>query len=52
MVLIFLFISCFNIAQIGDDLITSEIHGSVSRNCVELNEFLNDGKNNNTCGLE
>ena len=37
----------FNIVQIDDDLITSEIHRSVSRNCVELNEFPNDGKNNN-----
>ena len=43
MILIF-FNSCFNIAQIDDDLIASEIHGSVSRNCVELNEFPNDGK--------
>ena len=51
MILIF-FNSCFNIAQIDNDLIASEIHGSVSRNCVELNEFLNDGKNNNTCGGE
>ena len=48
----FFFNSCFNIAQIDDDVIASEIHGSVSRNCVELNEFLNDGKNNNTCGGE
>ena len=31
-----------------NNLIASEIHGSVSRNCVELNEFSNDGKNNNT----
>ena len=37
-------------AQIDDNLIASEIHGSVSRNCVELNEFSNDGKNNYTCG--
>ena len=48
MILIFFFNSCFNIAQIDDDLIATEIHGSVSRNCVELNEFPNDGKNNNT----
>ena len=53
MILIFFFNSCFNIAQIDDDdLIASEIHGSVSRNCVELNEFPNDGKNNNPCGGE
>ena len=51
MILIFFFY-CFNIAQINDDLIASEIHKSVSRNCVELNEFPNDGKNNNTCGGE
>ena len=42
--------SCLTIAQIDDDLIASKIHGSVSRNCVELNEFSNDGKNNNACG--
>ena len=46
----FFFNSSVTIAQIDDDLIASEIHGSVSRNCVELNEFSNDGKNNNTCG--
>ena len=44
--------SCFNIAQIDDDLIVSEIRRSVSRNCVELNEFPKDGKNNNTHGGE
>ena len=52
MILIFFSNSCFNMAQIDDNLIASEIHGSVSRNCVELNEFPNDGKNNNTCGGE
>ena len=50
--ILFFFFSCFNIAQIDNDLIASEIHGSVSRNCVELNEFPNDGKSNNTCGGE
>ena len=51
MILIFFFFySCFNIAQIDDDLIASEIHKSVSRNCVELNEFPNDGKKKKTCG--
>ena len=51
--LISFFNSCFDIAQIDDDdLIASEIYGSVLRNCVELNEFPNDGKNNNTCGGE
>ena len=48
MILIF-FNSCFNIAQIDDDLIASEIHKSVLKNCVKLNEFPNDGKNNNPC---
>ena len=33
-------------------MITSEIHGSVSKNCVELNELPNDGKINNTYGDE
>ena len=48
MMLIFFFNFCFNIAQVDDDLIASEVHGSVSKNCVELNELPNDGKNNNT----
>ena len=52
MILIFFSNSCFNMAQIDDNLIASEIHRSVSRNCVELNEFPNDGKNNNPCGGE
>ena len=42
MILIFFF--CFHIVQVDDDLILSEIHGSVSKNCVELNELRNDGK--------
>ena len=29
-------------------MIASEVHGSVSKNCVELNELPNDGKINNT----
>ena len=40
----FFFNFCFNIAQVDDDLIASEVHGSVSKNHVELNEFPNDGK--------
>ena len=48
MLFVFIFNFCFNIAQVDDDLIASEIHGSVSKNCVELNELPNDGKNNNT----
>ena len=42
---------CFNIAQVDDDLIAIEVHESVSKNCVELNEFPNDGKINNTYGV-
>ena len=44
MMLIFFFNFCFNIAQVDDDLIASEVHGSVSKNHVELNELPNDGK--------
>ena len=52
MMLIVFFNFCFNIAQVDDDLIASEVHGSVSKNCVELNEFPNNGKNNNIYGDE
>ena len=52
MMLIFFFLICFNIAQVDDDLIATEVHGSVSKNCIELNELPNDGKNNNTYGEE
>ena len=50
MMLIFFFLICFNIAQVDDDLIATEVHGSVSKNCIELNKLPNDGKNNNTYG--
>ena len=33
-------------------MIASDVHGSVSKNCVELNELPNDGKINNTYGDE
>ena len=33
-------------------MIASEVHGCVSKNCIELNELPNDGKNNNTYGDE
>ena len=33
-------------------MIATEVHGSVSKNCIELNELPNDGKNNNTYGDE
>ena len=33
-------------------MIASEVHRSVSKNCVELNELPNDGKINNTYGDE
>ena len=29
-------------------MIAIEVHGSVSKNCIELNKLPNDGKNNNT----
>ena len=45
-IFIFIFNFCYNIAQIDDDLIASEIHESV------LNEFPNDGKNIVTCEEE
>ena len=32
-------------------MIASEVHESVSKNCVELNELPNDGKINNTYGV-
>ena len=33
-------------------MIASEVHRSVSKNCVELNELPNDGKNHNNYGDE
>ena len=39
MMLIFFFLICFNIAQVDDDLIATEVHGSVSKNCIELNSY-------------
>ena len=33
-------------------MIASEVHGSVSKNCIELYELPNDGKNNSTYGDE
>ena len=33
-------------------MIATEVHGSVSKNCIELNKLPNDGKNNNTYGDE
>ena len=36
----------------NDIVIASEIYQSVSRNCVDLNELLNDGENNDICGEE
>ena len=48
----FFFNPCFNIEQINDIVIASEIYHSVSRNCVDLNELPNDGENNDICGEE
>ena len=36
----------------NDIVIASEIYQSVSRTCVDLNEFSNDGENNDICGEE
>ena len=36
----------------NDIVIASEIYQSVLRNCVDLNEFPNDGENNDICGEE
>ena len=44
MMLIFFFNFCFNIAQVDDYLIAGQVYGSVSKNCIELNELPNDGK--------
>ena len=52
MLIFFFFKICFNIAQVDDDLIATEVHGSVSKNCIELYDLPNDGKNNNTYGDE
>ena len=43
---------CYNKEQMNDIVIASEIYQSVSRNCVDLNEFSNDGENNDICGEE
>ena len=53
MMSIFFFLNpCYNIEQMNDIVIASEIYQSVSRNCVDLNEFSNDGENNDICGEE
>ena len=36
----------------NDIVIANEIYQSVSRNCIDLNEFRNDGENNDICGEE
>ena len=48
----FFFNPCYNIEQINDIVIASEIYQSVSRNCVDLSELPNDGENKDTCGEE
>ena len=52
MMLIFFLNPCYNIEQMNDIVIASEIYQSVSRNCVDLNELPNDGENNDICGEE
>ena len=46
MLIFFFFNPCYNIEQMNDIVIASEIYQSVSRNCVDLNELPNDGENN------
>ena len=48
----FFFNPCYNIEQMNDIVIASEIYQSVSRNCDDLNELPNDGENNDICGEE
>ena len=48
----YFFNPCYNIEQINDIVIASEIYQRVSRNCVDLNELPNDGENNDICGEE
>ena len=48
----YFFNPCYNIEQMNDIVISSEIYQSVSRNCVDLNELPNDGENNDICGEE
>ena len=48
----YFFYPCYNIEQMSDIVIASEIYRSVSRNCVDLNELPIDGENNDICGEE
>ena len=48
----FFYYPCYNIEQMNDIVIASEIYQSVSRTCVNLNELPNDGENKDTCGEE
>ena len=48
----FFFYPCYNIEQMNDIVIASEIYQTVSRNCVDLYEPSNDGENNDSCGEE
>ena len=52
MIFLFIFYPCYNIEQMNDIVIASEIYQSISRNCVDLNELPNDGENNDICGEE
>ena len=48
----FFFNPRYNIEQMNNIVIASEIYQSVSRNCDNLNELPNDGENNDICGEE
>ena len=48
----FFFYPCYNIEQMNDIVIASEIYQTVSRNFVDLYEPSNDGENNDSCGEE
>ena len=48
----FFFYPCYNIEQMNDIVIASEIYESISRNCVDLNELPNNEENNDTCREE
>ena len=48
----YFFNPCYNIEQMNDIVIASEIYQSVSRNCVDLNELPNNEENNDTCREE
>ena len=52
LIFFFFFFFKYNIEQMNDIVIASEIYQSVSRSCINLNELPNDGENKDTCGEE